>query len=112
MFYWAARVRMTELLTGSNQWNMCKIRGFEPCLRPIHWASSKCLEWQVSKSGRSIWPIVSSIEHLDKCSILTRIDKEIKITIYEAGPNFRNSKRVNDCKEGNDIVNLVNKIVD
>lgn len=55
---------------------------------------------------------MSSIEHLDECSILTRIEKEIKITIYEAGPNFRNSKRVNDCKEGNDIVNLVNKIVD
>ena len=43
---------------------------------------------------------------------MNRIEKEIKIKIYEADTNFRNLKRVNDCKEGNDIVNLVNKIVD
>ena len=38
--------------------------------------------------------------------------KEIKITIYEGPSNFRNSKRVNNCKECDDTVSLVNKIAD
>ncbi len=43
---------------------------------------------------------------------MPRNQKEIKITIYEAGPNFRNSKSVKNCKEGEDIANLVNQIAD
>ena len=43
---------------------------------------------------------------------MPRNHKEVKITILEADSNFRNSKRANDCKECDDIMNLVNKIVD
>ena len=43
---------------------------------------------------------------------MNRNQKEIKITIYEAASNFRSSRRVNNRKEGDDIINLVNEIVE
>ena len=43
---------------------------------------------------------------------MPRNQHQIEITIYEADSNFQKSKRVNICKECDDIVDIVNRITD